>query len=92
MRAELEDVHVGIEVIGALREVYPNLLEVSGKSFEQEDAKITMSIEELEEQEQDPLQIIKRYFQDVMSVSPEEHFMEMFEKAVNDYEKEEVQR
>ena len=92
VRAELEDVHVGIEVIGALREVYPNLLEVSGKSFEQEDAKITMSIEELEEQEQDPLQIIKRYFQDVMSVSPEEHFMEMFEKAVNDYEKEEVQR
>lgn len=90
VRAELEDVHVGIEVIGALREVYPNLLEVSGKSFEQEDAKITMSIEELEAQEQDPLQIIKRYFQDVLSVSPEGHFMEMFEKAVNDYEKEEM--
>lgn len=90
VRAELEDVHVGIEVLGALREVYPNLLEVSGKSFEQEDAKITMSIEELEEQEKDPLQIIKRYFEDVLSVSPEKHFMEMFEQAVNDYEKEEM--
>lgn len=92
VRAELEDVHVGIEVIASLREVYPNLLEVSGKSFEQEDAKITMTIEELEAQEQDPLQIVRRYFQDVLSISPEGHFMEMFEKAVNDYEKEDVER
>ena len=85
---ELEDVHVGIEVIASLREIYPNLLEVSGKSFEQENAKITMTIDELEKQEQDPLQILKRYFQDVMNVQPDEHLVELFGKAVSDYEKE----
>lgn len=88
VRVELEDVHVGIEVIASLREIYPNLLEVGGKSFEQENAKITMTIDELEKQEQDPLQILKRYFQDVMNVQPDEHLVELFGKAVSDYEKE----
>lgn len=91
VRAELEDVHVGIEVIASLREVYPNLLEVSGKNFEQEDVKITMSIDELETQEQNPLQIVKRYFQDVMNAAPDEHLLQLFEKAVRDYEKEDLE-
>ena len=89
VRIELEDVHVGIEVISSLREIYPNLLEVSGKSFEQEDAKITMTIDELETQGQEPMQILKRYFQDVMSIQPDEHLMQLFEEAVEDCEKEE---
>jgi len=88
VRVELEDVHVGLEVISSLREVYPNLLEVSGKSFEKEDAKITMSIDELEKQESDPLQILQQYFLDVLSVQPDEHLLELFGKAVGDYEKE----
>lgn len=88
IRIELEDVHVGIEVISALREVYPNLLEVSGKSFEQEGAKITMTVDELEMEEQDPMKIIRRYFQDIVSVEPDAHVLEMFEKALQDYERE----
>lgn len=88
VRIELEDVHVGIEVIASLREIYPNLLEVSGKSFEQENGKITMTIDELEMQEQDPIQILKRYFADVMNVQPDEHLLQLFETAVKDYEKE----
>lgn len=88
VRIELEDIPVGIEVISSLREVYPNLLEVSGKSFEQENGKITMTIEELEKQEQNPMQIINRYFQDVMNVQPDEHLLELFQQAVSDYEKE----
>lgn len=88
VRIELEDVHVGIEVISALREIYPNLLEVSGKSFEQENARITMTIDELENENQDPMKVIRRYFQDVMSVEPDTHILEMFEKSVKAYEKE----
>lgn len=88
VRIELEDVHVGIEVISALREIYPNLLEVSGKSFEQENARITMTIDELENENQDPMEVIRRYFQDVMSVEPDTHILEMFEKSVKAYEKE----
>lgn len=92
VRIELEDVHVGIEVISALREVYPNLLEVSGKSFEQEGAKITMTIEELETKEQDPMNVIRRYFQDVVSVEPDAHVIEMFGRALKDYEREAEER
>ena len=88
VRIELEDVHVGIEVLSSLRELYPNLLEVSGKNFEQDGAKITMTIDELESQQQDPMQILKRYFQDVINVQPDEHLLTLFKKAVDDYERE----
>lgn len=88
VRLEVEDIHVGMETFAALQEVYPNLLEVAGKSFEQEDSRITMTLEELEAQEEEPLEIFKRYFRDTNQAEPEEHFLHLFREAMEDYEKE----
>lgn len=88
VRLEVTDSYVGIEAFAALQEVYPNVLEVAGKSFEQEDSRITMSLEELEARETDPVQIFKQYFRDINQEEPSEHFIQLFEEAVADYEKE----
>ncbi len=88
VRLELQDIHVGVETFTALQEVYPNLLEISGKSFEQEDSQITMSLEELEQQSQDPEQVFIRYFRDMNQEGPGEHFLTLFKEALADYEKE----
>ncbi len=88
VRLELQDIHVGVETFAALQEIYPNLLEISGKSFEQEDSRITMSLEELEQQSRDPEHIFTRYFRDMNQAEPGEHLLELFKEAVADYEKE----
>ncbi len=88
VRLELQDIHVCAETFAALQEVYPNLLEISGKSFEQEDSQITMSLEELEQQSQDPMQVFARYFRDMNQAEPGEHLLELFKEAATDYEKE----
>ena len=73
--------------MSAFREKYPNLLEVGGKSFEKEDSKITMTIDELEKTEDDPLTVFKRFCEDIMEESPDGHLTELFADAVREYEK-----
>lgn len=88
VRLEIEDIHVGLETFAALQEVYPNVLEIAGKRFEQEDSRITMTLEELEEREDDPLAVFQRYFRDTNQQEPGEHFLDLFREALADYEKE----
>ena len=88
VRLEVEDIHVGMETFAALQEVYPNVLEVAGKHFEQEDSRITMTFEELECREADPMEVFKRYFMDTNLQEPGEHFLQLFREALADYEKE----
>ncbi len=92
VRLEVSDSFVTLETIAAFREKFANLLEVSGKSIEKEDAKITMTIDELEKVVTDPIEVFVRYCQDSMGESPSEHSIELFKKAVDRYEKEEVER
>ncbi|MBO4407668.1 MAG: exonuclease SbcCD subunit D [Clostridiales bacterium] len=87
VRLEVTDSYVGLELMAAFREKYPNLLEVSGKSFEKEDSKITMTVDELEKAEDDPEKIFKRFCEDIMAESPDAHLMELFSEALRDYEK-----
>lgn len=87
VRLEVTDSYVGLELMSAFREKYPNLLEVGGKSFEKEDSKITMTIDELEKTEDDPLTVFKRFCEDIMEESPDGHLTELFADAVREYEK-----
>lgn len=87
VRLEVTDSYVGLELMAAFREKYPNLLEVSGKNFEKEDSKITMTVDELENAEDDPEKIFKRFCEDIMTESPDEHLLELFSEAVREYEK-----
>lgn len=88
VRLEVTDSYVGLETISAFREKYKNLLEISGKSLEKDDAKITMTIDELEEADNNPSSIFERYCEDILEAAPSKHLSEMFLRALESYEKE----
>lgn len=88
LRLEVTDSYVGVDTMAAFRERYVNLLEVAGKSFEQEGSKITMTIEELDDTGSDPETVFARYCRDIMGEEPDEHLKELFAKAMGRYGKE----
>ncbi len=92
IRLELTDTFVTLETIASFREKFINLLEVSGKSLEREDAKITMTIDELEKVVTSPVEVFVRYCQDSMNEAPSEHLIKLFNDAVEKCEKEEMTR
>ena len=92
VRVELTDTFVTLETIAVFREKFVNLLEVTGKSLEKEDVKITMTIDELEKVVTDPVEVFKRYCQDSMNEMPSEHTINLFKNAVEKYEKEEMEQ
>lgn len=87
VRLEVTDSFLGLELMAAFRERYPNLLEAAGKNFEKEDSKISMTIDELEKTEDDTMTVFRRFCEDIMAESPDEHLMELFSDAVKEYEK-----
>ena len=88
VRLDVTDHYVGIEMMSAFRERYPNLIEVSGKTYDREDAKITMSIEELEQADNNPEVVFERYCRDILADTPGDRLMTLFRNAVSAYEKE----
>ncbi len=89
VRIELDDVFVGLDVVSRLREVYPNMLEIIGKTYDNNDSKITMSIDELEEYDNVPTEVFKHFYIDTYGEVPSKHVEEIFIKALEEYEKEE---
>lgn len=88
VRLEVSDKFVGMEAMASFREKYRNMLEISGKAIEREDATITMTIEELEEADSDPEEVFKRYCGDILEQTPSSHLMQLFQSAMEAYEKE----
>ena len=90
VRLEVTDSFVGLQAMADFRQKYVNLLEVSSKSLEREDAKITMTVEELEERQDNPKEIFKRYCEDILEELPDEHLQSMFDEVLKEYEKEAI--
>lgn len=88
IRLEVTDAYVGMEAIALLKEKYRYLLEITGKSLEQEDARITMTVEEYEQMEHQPEEIFIRYCEDILEEQPGQHLKELFAAALAAYEKE----
>ena len=88
VRLDVTDRYVGMESVALLRERYSNLLEVTGRDFEREDARITMSVDELEQADKDPDKIFTRYCEDILEQEPDTHLKALFDKACRSYEKE----
>ncbi len=88
VRLEVTDSYVGMDTYAALHEKYKNLLEVSGKGFEREDAKITMTMDEFESVNTDPEAVFAQYCMDTMEEKPSDHLLKLFKSAVKKYEKE----
>ncbi|MCR5603357.1 MAG: exonuclease SbcCD subunit D [Lachnospiraceae bacterium] len=91
VRLEVTDSYVGMDSIAAFREKYSNLLEISGKGFERDDARITMTIEEFENADSDPEAVFTRYCQDILEQAPGEHLLNVFKEAVKEYQKEVIE-
>jgi exonuclease SbcD len=87
VRLDITDSYVGMDSMAAFRERYKNLLEVSGKSFERDDAKITMTMEEFESADTSPETIFAQYCKDMLEEAPSEHLITLFKDALEDYEK-----
>ncbi len=88
LRLEVTDSYVGLEAASAFRERYRNLLEISGRGFEKEDSRITMTIEEFETAKLDPAAVFARYCEDILEEAPEEHLQGLFQAALARYERE----
>ncbi len=91
LRLEVTDSYVGMDSIAAFREQYKNLLEVSGKGFDRDDARITMTIEEFENSDTDPVSVFTQYCKDMLDEAPNEHLIALFQDALHEYEKETVE-
>lgn len=91
VRLEVTDSYVGMDSMAAFREKYKNLLEVSCKGFERDDAKITMTVDEFEKADTDPETVFKRYCEDILEETPSSHMINLFKNALANYEKEVVE-
>lgn len=87
VRIEVTDAFASLEVQAALRERFPRMLDCDGKHFERDDAKITMSLEDLEKAQEKPELIFRQFCMDIMGEEPDEHQMELFQAALMQYGK-----
>lgn len=87
IKLDVTDRYVGTEGMARLREKYRNCLEISSKSLERDDVKITMTVDELEIAEEDPKTVFEKYCEDVYGETPSEHLLKLFDQAVKAYEK-----
>ncbi len=87
VRLEVTDCYVGLEKISFLETRFPNLLEISSLDAEGETGNITMTMEELEDVQEDPDVLFTRFCEDQNKRKPGAHEMELFQKAVREYER-----
>ena len=86
VRLNVTDTAIGLELLSKLKQVYPHLLVVSGKVYEGDETTITLTMEELEQMENDPREVFKSFCREEMGEEATPHFVELFEKAVSRYE------
>ena len=86
VRLNVTDTALGLELLSKLRQVYPHPLVVSGKAYEGDETSITLTMEELEQMENDPSQVFRSFCREEMGQEATPHFVELFEKAVSRYE------
>lgn len=86
VRLEVTDCSVGLELMSELNSIYPNMIEIQGKSFDDGDATITLSIEQLEELENNPTELFKQFCVEIIKKEASGHMIKLFEKAVEQCE------
>lgn len=86
VRLNVTDTALGLELLSRLRQVYPHPLVVSGKAYEGDENTISLTMEELEQMENDPSEVFRSFCREEMGQEATPHFVELFEKAVSRYE------
>ena len=82
VKLEVKDTSVGLQVLADLRCVYPNIIEVSGKSYDSGDSTVTLTLEDLHRMESDPIEVFRQFFLDEIGAEASEHFVDLFDKAI----------
>lgn len=90
VRIAVTDSAVGLEMLAQLRQVYHYPLVISGKTYQEDGAAVSMTIDELERLEQNPSEVFRSFCREVLKEEATEHRMELFEQAVASAAEDEV--
>ena len=82
VRVRVTDSFLGLEVLSELKRVYPNLVDAAGKTFDNENSSVTMTVEELEALENDPLTVFRYFCKEETDIEPDDHLISLFEDAM----------
>ena len=88
VRVELTDKFLGTETMMALRDVYPNILEGRGLTYDEGGAKATITAEDLKRAASDPASIFRSFCMDVIRTEPDDKQMKLFMEAYEEEEEE----
>ena len=83
IRLKVTDQYVGLEALSELKRVFPNVLEVSGKTFEGDTTSVTLTLDELEHLETSPINVFKYFCKEEMDLEPDDHIIKLFEDAIS---------
>lgn len=84
VRLNVTDTAVGLDMLSRLRQVYPNALVVAGKTYDGEETTITLTMEQLEQMESDPVEVFKSFCREEMGQEATDHFLQLFAQAVEE--------
>ena len=73
VRVRVTDSYLGLEALSDLKGVYPNLIDAQGKTYESENSSVTLTVEELEAVENDPLAVFRYFCKEETDTEADEH-------------------
>ena len=86
VRLQVTDQYVGLEALSEFKEIYPNLIEAAGKTFEGENTTVTLTMEELEKLENDPIEVFIHFCKEELQTEADERLTDLFAKAIRSTE------
>lgn len=86
LRLKITDRYAGLELLSELQEKFPYLLELYGKSLEEQGEFSALTVEEI--QTMDELDIMKKFFAENFAYEPDEEQMNLFREVMEWSEKE----
>jgi len=89
VKIQVTDQYAGLEVKAELGSVYKNILDISGKSYDGEDGTVSISAEDLERMEDDPVKVFRIFCEESMGKEADDHLTELFREAVQESEENE---
>lgn len=82
VQVRVSDSYIGLDALAELRSIYPNLISVVGKTFDNENASVSLTVQELEKLETDPIEVFKYFCKEETDVEPDDHLVTLFTNAM----------
>lgn len=86
VRVRVTDNYLGLEALSELKTVYPNCVDAQGKTYDVEGSSVTLTIEELEAAETDPVAVFRYFCREETDIEPDEHLISLFKDAMENAE------